>query len=81
MYSTAGATGPWTSTGDAVMWQTIDPTERTTLALIGGPLNLNVGSTYHFAIRTSTNNPLDTVSGECQLNVRIESRTGAASPF
>jgi hypothetical protein len=80
VYSTNGGT-TWTPTGDFVMWQTIDPTERTTLPLVGGPLNLNVGSTYQFAIQVSTNNPLATVSGECQLNVRIESRTGSSSPF
>lgn len=80
VYSTNGGT-TWTSTGDSVMWQTIDPTERTTLALVGGPLDLNVGSTYQFAIRTQTNNPIATVQGECQLNVRIESRTGASTPF
>jgi hypothetical protein len=80
VYSTSGGTGPWISTGDAVMWQTVDPAERTTLSLVGGPLELAVGSTYHFAIRTTTNNPAVTVSGECQLNVRIESRTGTSTP-
>lgn len=80
VYSTdSGAT--WLSTGDAIMWQTIDPAERTTLALVGGPLDLNVGSTYTFAIRTTTNAPAVSVSGECQLNVRIESRTSSTSPF
>lgn len=81
VFSTAGSTGPWQSTGDFVMWQTVEPAERSTLPLIGGPLNLDVGQTYHFAIETQTNDPAATVSGECQLNVRIESRTGATSPF
>jgi hypothetical protein len=75
----AGAS--WNPTGDFVMWQTVDPTERTTLALVGGPLALTVGSTYQFAIQTATNEPTATVSGECQLNVRIESRTGTSTPF
>lgn len=81
VFSTAGNTGPWQSTGDFVMWQTVEPAERSTLPLTGGPLNLEVGQTYHFAIETQTNDPAATVSGECQLNVRIESRTGAASPL
>jgi hypothetical protein len=81
VFSTDGGTN-WNPTpGDFVMWQTVDPGERTTLALVGGPLNLNVGSTYHFAIETQTNDPGATVSGQCQLNVRIESRTGASTPF
>ena len=82
VFSTAGPTGPWQSTGDAVMWQTIGPTvERQTLALVGGPLNLNVGTTYHFAIRVITTAPAVQAAAECQLNVRIESRTGATSPI
>ena len=85
VFSTTGAGGPWTPTGDFVMWQTVEPAERSTLTLVGGPLNLDPGAdpgtTYHFGIEASTNDPAATVSGECQLNVRIESRTGAASPF
>ena len=82
VFSTAGPTGPWQSTGDAVMWQSIGPTvERQTLALVGGPLNLDVGTTYHFAIRVLTTAPAVQASAECQLNARIESRTGAASPL
>ena len=80
VYSTDnGAT--WLPTGDAVMWQTVDPTERTTLALVGGALPLNVGASYSFAIRATTNNPAATVQGECQLNVRIENRNSATPPF
>lgn len=80
VYSTdAGAS--WQQTGDIVAWHTIDPGKPSTLPLVGGPLNLVVGSTYQFAIRAITNDPTVSISGECQLNVRIESRTGAASPF
>ena len=80
VFSTNGGTN-WTSTGDFVMWQTIDPQERTTLALVGGPLPLDAGLTYQFAIQTATNDPSATVFGQCQLNVRIESRTGTSTPF
>ncbi len=79
VFSINGGT-TWTPTGDFVMWQTIQPLERTTLALVGGPLSLDVGATYLFAIRATTNEVAATVLGECQLNVRIESRTGASSP-
>lgn len=70
----------WIPTGDNVVWHTINPGETSTLPLVGGPLNLNVGSTYRFAIQTVTNAPMVTIFGECQLNVRIESRTGTSSP-
>jgi hypothetical protein len=80
VYSTDNGAN-WLPTGDAVMWQTVDPLERTTLALVGGPLNLGVGSSYLFAIRGTTNNPIATVFSECQLNVRIENRNGTSTPF
>ena len=80
VYSTDNGAN-WLPTGDAVMWQTVDPAERTTLALVGGSLPLNVGASYLFAIRATTNNPAATVQGECQLNVRIENRNGTSTPF
>ena len=80
VFSTDGGT-TWASTGDFVMWQTVDPGKPTTLALVGGPFDMAVGSTYQFAIQTTTNEPAVTVQGECQLNTRIESRTGSATPF
>ena len=80
VYSTnAGMT--WTPTGDAVMWQTVDPAERSTLALTGGPLNLDPGQAYQFGIRLETNAVGAIVDAECQLNVRVENRNGTASPF
>jgi hypothetical protein len=80
VYSTdAGAN--WQTTGDIVVWHTINPGETSTLPLVGGPLNLNVGSTYRFAIRAITNAPMVGIFGECQLNVRIESRTETSTPF
>ena len=82
VYSTTGAAGPWLSTGDFVMWQTVEPSRavdtRPRRRAVG---SRSSGTTYHFGIEASTNELTATVSGECQLNVRIESRTGAASPF
>ena len=80
MYSTnVGAS--WVPTGDSVMWQTVDPGERSTLALTGGPLDLVAGETYLFALELTTNAVAATVDAECQLNVRIDNRNGTSTPF
>jgi hypothetical protein len=83
VYSTSTPPAPpvWTPTGDAVMWQTVDPGERTTLALTGGPLDLAPSQHYQFAISLDTNAIGATVDAECQLNVRIDNRNSATSPL
>ena len=70
----------WTPTGDSVMWQTVDPAERTTFALTGGPLQLAAGQSYTFGIRMSTNNIAALVDAECQLNARIDNANEPPAP-
>jgi hypothetical protein len=80
VYSTDGGAN-WTPTADFEFGHTLTAGEHKTLALNGGPLDLDTTSTYLFAIRTTTNNPGVMVSGDCQMTVRIENRTSLLPPF
>ena len=80
VYSTNGGIN-WIGTGDLVMQHSIEVGTEKTLPLVGGPLDLEVGISYVFAIRAITLNAAPTVEGDCQLNIRIENRNPATSPL
>jgi hypothetical protein len=71
----------WQPWPDFSVGHTIDLSEHRTLPITAGPLNLAVGSTYIFALNAITGHPIPTVSGNCEMVVRIENRNSASPPF
>ena len=79
--STDGGTTWNPTSGDFQFKHSIAAGQDLTLALNGGPFELDTTSTYQFAVQATTNNPGVTVLGDCQMTVRIENRNGTSSPF